>query len=465
MHRDPHGPCRPSTGTASRVKPASQSQDQRRPASPMASVRPAALDQRGPTVTTTAAATTRPGRAPASSGPTTREHDRDGGHRHPHHRRLGVLGPAHQRDVEHHQPGRRDADQPQPLHSARPGQRPPATARQHEQRAGGERVTHCLGGQQRGVDERPDTATLLPTQAMPTLQRRTTPDAGSLRFECQHDATMGDMVRRTRAKLTTTEGPCPVRTSCSSTRPSPGGRPDGLARRRLRPAIADGRLPVGRPAAGRPALAGRPRRLPRRRRRGLPAAGRGGPRSAAGRGVAAPCWPPPSPHGAPAGPRRPAAGPADDRPLARRAGPGGVPPGGLAARRTGGAARHPRPTSATATRAGTPALRAASPTGWPATAGSARTRTGGHRRRRGAGAGLLAQVLAARGIDASRGARTRARRRPRPARALGDATPPVPVDDDGMRVDELRASGARAVVLTPAHQFPTGVVLAADAPP
>ncbi|MFG2092939.1 PLP-dependent aminotransferase family protein [Streptomyces sp. NPDC048612] len=39
------------------------------------------------------------------------------------------------------------------------------------------------------------------------------------------------------------------------------------------------------------------------------------------------------------------------------------------------------------------------------------------------------------------------------------ATPPVPVDEDGIRVDALRASGARAVLLTPAHQFPTGVVL------
>ncbi|MFJ9415200.1 PLP-dependent aminotransferase family protein [Streptomyces sp. NPDC101227] len=38
-------------------------------------------------------------------------------------------------------------------------------------------------------------------------------------------------------------------------------------------------------------------------------------------------------------------------------------------------------------------------------------------------------------------------------------TPPVPVDADGVRVDALRAAGAPAVVLTPAHQFPTGVVL------
>ena len=36
---------------------------------------------------------------------------------------------------------------------------------------------------------------------------------------------------------------------------------------------------------------------------------------------------------------------------------------------------------------------------------------------------------------------------------------PVGVDDEGIRVDELGRSGAHAVVLTPAHQHPTGVVL------
>jgi GntR family transcriptional regulator/MocR family aminotransferase len=35
----------------------------------------------------------------------------------------------------------------------------------------------------------------------------------------------------------------------------------------------------------------------------------------------------------------------------------------------------------------------------------------------------------------------------------------VPVDGDGMRVDDLIATGLDAAVLTPAHQFPTGVVL------
>lgn len=38
-------------------------------------------------------------------------------------------------------------------------------------------------------------------------------------------------------------------------------------------------------------------------------------------------------------------------------------------------------------------------------------------------------------------------------------TPPVAVDSEGIRVDELRATGETAVLLTPAHQFPTGVVL------
>jgi GntR family transcriptional regulator / MocR family aminotransferase len=37
---------------------------------------------------------------------------------------------------------------------------------------------------------------------------------------------------------------------------------------------------------------------------------------------------------------------------------------------------------------------------------------------------------------------------------------PVPVDEHGLQVDELARSEARAVLLTPAHQFPTGVVLA-----
>jgi GntR family transcriptional regulator / MocR family aminotransferase len=38
---------------------------------------------------------------------------------------------------------------------------------------------------------------------------------------------------------------------------------------------------------------------------------------------------------------------------------------------------------------------------------------------------------------------------------------PVPVDDEGLDPELLAATGAEAVLLTPAHQFPTGVVLSA----
>jgi GntR family transcriptional regulator / MocR family aminotransferase len=43
--------------------------------------------------------------------------------------------------------------------------------------------------------------------------------------------------------------------------------------------------------------------------------------------------------------------------------------------------------------------------------------------------------------------------------ALGVNVTYVPVDDQGLVVSELAASGAQAVVVTPAHQSPTGVVL------
>ena len=75
---------------------------------------------------------------------------------------------------------------------------------------------------------------------------------------------------------------------------------------------------------------------------------------------------------------------------------------------------------------------------------------------------LLARVLGADGISCiavedpgSLGAREQ-------LRAWGVDTPPVPVDDAGLVVKELRGSGAQAVLLTPAHQFPTGVVLSGE---
>ncbi|WP_225094520.1 PLP-dependent aminotransferase family protein [Streptomyces sp. CoH27] len=73
--------------------------------------------------------------------------------------------------------------------------------------------------------------------------------------------------------------------------------------------------------------------------------------------------------------------------------------------------------------------------------------------------GLLGQLLRADGIrriavedPGSLGARQQ-------LEYSGHEIVPVPVDAGGLDVAALRAGGARAVVLTPAHQFPTGVVL------
>jgi GntR family transcriptional regulator / MocR family aminotransferase len=73
--------------------------------------------------------------------------------------------------------------------------------------------------------------------------------------------------------------------------------------------------------------------------------------------------------------------------------------------------------------------------------------------------GLLSQVLRADGITAvaveepgSLGVRQHLRN-------WHLDTPPVAVDAGGLEVGQLRATGARAVMVTPAHQFPTGAVL------
>ncbi|MGW5017871.1 MocR-like pyridoxine biosynthesis transcription factor PdxR [Streptomyces cacaoi] len=74
--------------------------------------------------------------------------------------------------------------------------------------------------------------------------------------------------------------------------------------------------------------------------------------------------------------------------------------------------------------------------------------------------GLLAQALLPTGLrtlavedPGSLGSR-------QAVRHWGMETLPVPVDEDGILVRELCASGAPAAMLTPAHQFPMGVVLA-----
>jgi GntR family transcriptional regulator/MocR family aminotransferase len=73
--------------------------------------------------------------------------------------------------------------------------------------------------------------------------------------------------------------------------------------------------------------------------------------------------------------------------------------------------------------------------------------------------GLLAQVFKADGIDTvavedpgSLGVRQHLQR-------AGLATPPVAVDGNGLDVGELSRDGHPAVMVTPAHQFPYGVVL------
>lgn len=72
---------------------------------------------------------------------------------------------------------------------------------------------------------------------------------------------------------------------------------------------------------------------------------------------------------------------------------------------------------------------------------------------------LLAQTLRARGADTiaveepgSRGAREELTH-------WGLRPVPVPVDEQGLQVEALVCAGPQAALLTPAHQFPTGVVL------
>ncbi len=76
------------------------------------------------------------------------------------------------------------------------------------------------------------------------------------------------------------------------------------------------------------------------------------------------------------------------------------------------------------------------------------------------GAALICQVLRDRGVTklavedpGHPGQRDMLRRH-------GMSLWPVPVDEGGIVVDALADTGARAVLVTPAHQFPTGVVLA-----
>ncbi|HYJ69393.1 MAG TPA: PLP-dependent aminotransferase family protein [Nocardioidaceae bacterium] len=78
-----------------------------------------------------------------------------------------------------------------------------------------------------------------------------------------------------------------------------------------------------------------------------------------------------------------------------------------------------------------------------------------------AGVGVVSRVLAADGITAIGVEDPGWTRLHAPMRAAGLDIVAIGVDDDGLRVEELeRHHDVRAVVVTPAHQFPRGVVLA-----
>ncbi|MDT0320119.1 MocR-like pyridoxine biosynthesis transcription factor PdxR [Streptomyces millisiae] len=261
----------------------------------------------------------------------------------------------------------------------------------------------------------------------------------------------------------------------------PGGRADWLARQ-LRHAVADGRLPVGSrlpPTRVLAAELGVSRGVVTEAYRRLTEDGHAeGHRRNGTTVVAAPLPPPTRPASTPAPPPAPAptdlfTHPPDQGVFdALRAAPARVDltPG------TPDLAAFPRAAWLRAEREllrdlpatglgygdprGTPALRAAvadwlarnrglrvTPDEVLITSGTAQTLA------------LLGQVLTAAGVTAvavedpgSLGARQQ-------LAAAGLDVPPIPVDPAGARVDALRATGAGAVLLTPAHQFPTGVVL------
>lgn len=72
---------------------------------------------------------------------------------------------------------------------------------------------------------------------------------------------------------------------------------------------------------------------------------------------------------------------------------------------------------------------------------------------------LLAQVLRDRGITSCALEDPSADGNRRILDYWMDALTPIPVDEHGLNTDRLGASGERTVLVTPAHQFPTGVML------
>lgn len=78
------------------------------------------------------------------------------------------------------------------------------------------------------------------------------------------------------------------------------------------------------------------------------------------------------------------------------------------------------------------------------------------------GLACLCRTLAARGVEQIAVEDPGWARHRLIAQATGLEAVPVEVDEDGVDVGALAASGCEVVVLTPAHQFPTGVVLSPE---
>ncbi|MFI2642519.1 PLP-dependent aminotransferase family protein [Streptomyces sp. NPDC018610] len=77
------------------------------------------------------------------------------------------------------------------------------------------------------------------------------------------------------------------------------------------------------------------------------------------------------------------------------------------------------------------------------------------------GAALLGSVLRSRGMRAVGVEDPGSPRHSALYAAAGVSTVPLPLDEDGVVLAALRRSGVRAVVTTPAHQFPTGIACSA----
>jgi len=78
------------------------------------------------------------------------------------------------------------------------------------------------------------------------------------------------------------------------------------------------------------------------------------------------------------------------------------------------------------------------------------------------GIGLVCRVLRERGVRAVAVEDPGHADQCTDIRATGVTTPRISVDADGLRVDRLARTGAGAVLVTPAHQYPSGAVLAPE---